>query len=44
MPKWKEHRALLDYFAEPKVDHFGVVERLANKESQIFKKVRDWIL
>ena len=42
--KWKEHRAPLDYFAEPKVDHFGVVERLANKESQIFKKVRDWIL
>jgi len=42
--KWKEHRAPLDYFAEPEVDHFGVVERLANKESQIFKKVRDWIL
>ncbi len=42
--KWKEYSAPLDYFAEPVVDHFGVVERLANKESQIFNKVNDWLL
>jgi len=24
--------------------HFGVVERLASKDSQIFKKVKSWIL
>jgi arylformamidase len=42
--KWKLHDALLDYHAEPDVDHFGVVERLANKDSQIFKKISDWLL
>ena len=42
--KWKEHNAPLDYHAEPDVDHFGVVERLANKDSQIFIKVKNWLL
>jgi len=34
----------MEYHAEPDVDHFGVVERLASKDSQIFKKVRNWLL
>ena len=36
--KWKLNEAPLEYHAEPDVDHFGVVERLASKDSQIFKK------
>jgi arylformamidase len=41
--KWKGYKAPLEYFAEPDVDHFGVVERLANSESQIFIKVKNFI-
>ena len=42
--KWKLNEAPLEYHAEPDVDHFGVVERLASKDSQIFKKVKSWLL
>ena len=42
--KWKGLKASLDYFAEPDVDHFGVVERLANLESQIFTKVKSFLI
>ena len=42
--KWKGFKAPLDYFAEPDVNHFGVVEKLANTESAIFNKVKNWIL
>jgi arylformamidase len=42
--RWKNFKAPLDYFAEPDVDHFGVVERLANSESQIFIKVKNFII
>ena len=42
--KWKGFKASLDYFAEPDVDHFGVVERLANLESQIFTKVKSFLI
>ena len=42
--KWKGFKASLDYFAEPDVDHFGVVERLANFESQIFTKVKSFLI
>jgi hypothetical protein len=42
--KWKGYKAPLDYFAEPDVDHFGVVERLANSDSQIFIKVKNFII
>jgi len=31
--KWKHNEAPLDYYAEPEVDHFGVVERIASKYS-----------
>jgi hypothetical protein len=41
--KWKGYNAPLDYFAEPEVDHFGVVERLSNKDSEIFNKVKAWL-
>ena len=33
----------LNYHAEPDVDHFGVVERLASIDSQIFIKVKSWL-
>ena len=42
--KWKGFKASLDYFAEPDVDHFGIVERLANLESQIFTKVKSFLI
>ena len=42
--KWKLNEAPLEYHADPDVDHFGVVERLASKDSQIFKKISDWLL
>ena len=42
--KWKGFKASIDYFAEPDVDHFGVVERLANLESQIFTKVKSFLI
>ena len=42
--KWKGYKAPLEYFTEPDVDHFGVVERLANSESQIFIKVKNFII
>ena len=42
--RWKDYKAPLDYFAEPEVDHFGVVERLSNKDSEIFNKVKEWLL
>jgi arylformamidase len=42
--RWKDFKAPLDYFAEPDVDHFGVVERLADSKSQIFNKVKNFIL
>jgi len=41
--KWKQHNAPLNYHAEPDVDHFGVVERLASIDSQIFIKVKSWL-
>ena len=42
--KWKEFKAPVDYFAEPDVNLFGVVEKLANTDSAIFNKVKNWIL
>ena len=42
--KWKLNEAPLEYYAEPDVDHFGVVERLSSKDSQIFIKVKSWLL
>lgn len=42
--RWKDFKAPLDYFAEPDVDHFGVVERLADSKSQIFNKVKNFII
>jgi hypothetical protein len=42
--KWKQHDVFLDYRAEPDVEHFGVVERLANSDSDIIKKVKSCLL
>ena len=40
----EQHDAFLDYHNEPDVDHFGVVERLVNIDSDIFQKVKSWLL
>ena len=42
--KWKQHDVFLDYHAELDLDYFGVVERLANNDSDIFRKVKSWLL
>lgn len=42
--KWKQHDVFLDYHAEPNVEHFDVVERLANSDSDIIKKVKSCLL
>jgi arylformamidase len=42
--RWKEFKAPLDYFAEPEVDHFGAAERLSNKDSEIFNKVKECLI
>ena len=42
--KWKQHDVFLDYHAEPNVEHFDVVERLANNDSDIIKKVKSCLL
>ena len=42
--KWKGFKDPIEYFAEPEVNHFGVVERLSSKDSEIFKKVKEWLL
>ena len=38
--KWSGGPAELDHHAEPDVDHFGVVDRLARADSEIFRKTR----
>lgn len=40
---WSEHLPLIEKHAEPGVDHFDVVNRLAQADSAIFKKVRAWL-
>ena len=42
--KWKQHDVFLDYHAELDLDYFGVVERLSNDHSDIFKKVKSCLL
>jgi len=41
--EWRKHAPTVAYHSEPDVDHFGVVERLAQSDSAIFRKVRDWL-
>ena len=42
--KWKQHDVFLDYHVELDLDYFGVVERLSNDHSDIFKKVKSCLL
>ncbi len=41
--EWRKYDPSIGYHAEPDVDHFGVVERLADSDSAIFGKVHDWL-
>ncbi len=40
---WGEHGVELQHHAEPDVDHFDVVNRLADTSSAIFQKTRAWM-
>ncbi len=41
--RWQQYHAPMGYHAEPDVDHFGVVEKLADPQSAMFKKTRAWL-
>jgi len=41
--QWRATNPSIACHAEPDADHFGVVERLAERDSAIFRKVRDWL-
>lgn len=40
---WGKHDIKLEHHVEPDVDHFDVVNRLADTSSAIFRKTRDWL-
>lgn len=40
---WKGHGLRVERFAEPAVDHFDYVNRLADAKSALFGKVRGWL-
>lgn len=40
---WKRHGVRVERFAEPEVDHFDYVNRLADAKSTLFGKVRGWL-
>jgi arylformamidase len=41
--RWREFDAPIEAFIEPGVDHYEVINRLAESDSDIFKKIRDWL-
>ena len=41
--RWRSHDEKIVHFAEPEVDHFGVVNRLADSGSEIFRKTLAWL-
>ena len=41
--EWKRYDAPIEAFFEPDVDHFDVVNRLADAESGFFKKTLNWL-
>jgi len=41
--RWKSSEAPIERFIEPGVDHFDVINRLAESDSEIFKKIRNWL-
>jgi arylformamidase len=41
--EWTKHGIRVERFAEPEVDHFDYVNRLADAKSALFGKVRGWL-
>ena len=41
--QWITCKGCLERFDEPDVDHFDVVNRLANQKSALFQKICDWV-
>jgi arylformamidase len=42
--RWKSPEVHIEAFIEPGVDHYDVINRLAESDSDIFKRIRDWLL
>ena len=42
--EWSNHPPRIAHHAEPSVDHFDVLNRLASPTSEIFQKARNWLL
>lgn len=41
--EWQHYQPQIEYFAEPDADHMGLVERLANSDSEIFQKIHSFL-
>jgi arylformamidase len=41
--QWRTYGLSIQTFIEPSVDHFDVINRLAEHDSSIFQKVRSWL-
>jgi arylformamidase len=41
--QWRTYGLSIQTFIEPSVDHFDVINRLAEHDSSIFQKVRGWL-
>lgn len=42
--KWSEAGMRVEHHIEPGVDHFDVVNRLADADSALFKRILDWLI
>ena len=40
---WTNTGVTIEKFVEPAVDHFDLVDRLANPDSGLFRRIRDWL-
>lgn len=41
--RWESHEVHIETFIEPGVDHYDVINRLAETDSAIFEKIRNWL-
>lgn len=40
---WSRYLSQVDRFVEPDVDHMDLIDRLADSDSQLFRRILDWI-
>ena len=40
---WESQLTRMDRHVEPDVDHIDLIERLAQPDSQIFRRILDWL-